>query len=77
MTRIHHSSRDIDNALQTLDAADSHVDPTRLRARTDLERILATDPHAHPEAPMLDPAGRAARSRWSLRRVALAGAPSS
>lgn len=73
MTRTHHSSRDLDSALLTLDAADFDGDPASLRAQTDLERILATDPYAHPEASTLDPAGRPVRSPWNLRRVTLAG----
>lgn len=73
MTGTRNDRHDIDKALRTLDAADPYVDPRRPRARADLARILATDPHAHAGAPSAGPAGRTPRARWSLRRVALAG----
>lgn len=73
MTRIKHNSLDLDTALRTLDAADFNVDPASLRARADLERILATNPHVCPEVPSQDRAGRAATHPWSLRRVAVVG----
>jgi hypothetical protein len=73
MTRIH----DINTALRTLDAADHHADSAGARARTDLQRILATDPSPdplqHPWSPSADRIGRPRTAARTTRRVALAG----
>lgn len=73
MTRIH----DINTALRSLDAADHHVVPTNARARTDLQRILATDPPAtpfrRPWSPSANRVGRARSAARTTRRVALIG----
>lgn len=74
MSRTH----DIERGLRSLDAADRCVDRDTTRARTDLERILATDPAEWPsERPSpLSPSHdtRRAKPRRAARNVALAGA---
>ncbi len=69
--------RDIDTALRSLDAADHDVDPGSARARTDLQRILATDPSPgllpQPRLPSADRVGRPRRTPPNARRVAMAG----
>lgn len=73
MTRIH----DINTALRSLDAADHHVAAGNVRARTDLQSILATDPSPdplqRPWSPSADRVGRPRRAARITRRVALAG----
>lgn len=73
MTRTH----DITIALRTLDTADYNVDAANLRARTDLQRILATDPtidrHQQHRGSSADTTGRPRNATRTIRRFALAG----
>jgi len=73
MTRL----GEITTALRTLDAADQHVDPASPRSRSDLHRILSTDPMPDPLrqpcALAADRAGRPGRAARSARQAALAG----
>lgn len=64
--------------LRTLDAADLHLDPHSARARTDLDRILASEPS--PQRRTFDAtskftagAARPRRDRRTARRIAAAG----
>jgi hypothetical protein len=70
-------NRDINTALRSLDAADHHIDLAIDRARSDLDRILATDPSpdllARPFSSSADRAGRPKSTAWSARRLALTG----
>ena len=70
-------NQDILTTLRTLDAADRDVDPRSARARTDLARILATDPSGHPsQQQSLRAGGRSdqpPRRSGTAWKVALAG----
>lgn len=75
MNRIHERRRDIDSALgtlKTLDAADSNVDPTSVRARADLARILGTDPLHEPRR-LAARGAPTQKTRRTARKVALVG----
>lgn len=73
MNRLH----DNDAALRSLDSAHDYVDPTSSRARTDLQRILATTPapEAHQEPrPQSHRVARPTPARRKLRGIVTAWA---
>lgn len=70
-------TQDITIALRTLDTADYNLDAANLRARTDLQRILASDPstdrHQQHRSSSGDATGRPRNTARTIRRFALAG----